>query len=418
MSFETVENVLNINTGEMMTLALAVILLLIGYAVKSKVPFLTKYCIPAPVVGGFLFMFITFAGHMTNTFAFNFTNSFQSVFMLAFFTTVGLGASFSLLKKGGLLLIVYWLCSALISIIQNALAIGVGTAVGVPSPYALLCGAISMIGGHGAAAAYGQTFMDMGYSAGMTVGAAAATFGLISGVMLGGPLARFMIEKNGLKPEDDNTSYTEIEKVNAANGVKLSALDVIKNVSVIIVCMAVGQMVSGWIGSLINMSFPEYVGAMFVAVIARNLNDKLHFYTFSFSLVDGIGDVMLNLYLSLAMMTLALWELTDLLGGMLVILLLQVLVMALYNYFFVFRILGKNYDAAVMCSGLCGHGLGATPTAIVNMTAVCEKYGMSRRAFMIVPIVGAFLVDIIYQPQTIAFIKFFVQGYPGVSVRR
>ena len=418
MSFETVENVLNINTGEMMTLALAVILLLIGYAVKSKVPFLTKYCIPAPVVGGFLFMFITFAGHMTNTFAFNFTNSFQSVFMLAFFTTVGLGASFSLLKKGGLLLIVYWLCSALISIIQNALAIGVGTAVGVPSPYALLCGAISMIGGHGAAAAYGQTFMDMGYSAGMTVGAAAATFGLISGVMLGGPLARFMIEKNGLKPEDDNTSYTEIEKVNAANGVKLSALDVIKNVSVIIVCMAVGQMVSGWIGSLINMSFPEYVGAMFVAVIARNLNDKLHFYTFSFSLVDGIGDVMLNLYLSLAMMTLALWELTDLLGGMLVILLLQVLVMALYNYFFVFRILGKNYDAAVMCSGLCGHGLGATPTAIVNMTVVCEKYGMSRRAFMIVPIVGAFLVDIIYQPQTIAFIKFFVQGYPGVSVRR
>ena len=413
MSFETVENVLNINTGEMMTLALAVILLLIGYAVKSKVPFLTKYCIPAPVVGGFLFMFITFAGHMTNTFAFNFTNSFQSVFMLAFFTTVGLGASFSLLKKGGLLLIVYWLCSALISIIQNALAIGVGTSVGVPSPYALLCGAISMIGGHGAAAAYGQTFMDMGYSAGMTVGAAAATFGLISGVMLGGPLARFMIEKNGLKPEDDNTSYTEIEKVNAANGVKLSALDVIKNVSVIIVCMAVGQMVSGWIGSLINMSFPEYVGAMFVAVIARNLNDKLHFYTFSFSLVDGIGDVMLNLYLSLAMMTLALWELTDLLGGMLVILLLQVLVMALYNYFFVFRILGKNYDAAVMCSGLCGHGLGATPTAIVNMTAVCEKYGMSRRAFMIVPIVGAFLVDIIYQPQTIAFIKFFVQGYPG-----
>ena len=413
MSFETVENVLNINTGEMMTLALAVILLLIGYAVKSKVPFLTRYCIPAPVVGGFLFMFITFAGHMTNTFAFNFTNSFQSVFMLAFFTTVGLGASFSLLKKGGLLLIVYWLCSALISIIQNALAIGVGTAVGVPSPYALLCGAISMIGGHGAAAAYGQTFMDMGYSAGMTVGAAAATFGLISGVMLGGPLARFMIEKNGLKPEDDNTSYTEIEKVNAANGVKLSALDVIKNVSVIIVCMAVGQMVSGWIGSLINMSFPEYVGAMFVAVIARNLNDKLHFYTFSFSLVDGIGDVMLNLYLSLAMMTLALWELTDLLGGMLVILLLQVLVMALYNYFFVFRILGKNYDAAVMCSGLCGHGLGATPTAIVNMTAVCEKYGMSRRAFMIVPIVGAFLVDIIYQPQTIAFIKFFVQGYPG-----
>lgn len=413
MSFETVNNILNINTGEMMTLALAVILLLIGYAVKKKIPFLTKYCIPAPVVGGFLFMFVTFAGHMTDTFVFHFSNSLQSVFMLAFFTTVGMGASFSLLKKGGILLIIYWLCSALISIIQNALAIGVGTAVGVPAPYALLCGAITMIGGHGAGAAYGQTFVNMGYSAGMTVGAAAATFGLISGVMLGGPLARYMIEKNGLKPEEDKTSYAEVESINAATGVQLSPLDIIKNVSVIIVCMALGQLVSKWIGSLINMSFPEYVGAMFVAVIARNLNDRLHFFTFSFSLVDGIGDVMLNLYLSLAMMTLAMWELTELLGGMLVILMLQVLVMALYCYFFVFRVLGKNYDAAVMCSGLCGHGLGATPTAIVNMTAVCEKYGMSRRAFMVVPIVGAFLVDIIYQPQTIAFIKFFVRGFTG-----
>ena len=172
--------------------------------------------------------------------------------------------------------------------------------------------------------------------------------------------------------------------------------------------MALGTMVSGWIGSLINMSIPTYVGAMFVAVIARNLNEVFHFYNFSFSLVDGIGDVMLNLYLSLAMMTLKLWELTDLMGGMLVILLCQVIFMALVAYFVVFRVLGKSYDAAVMCAGLCGHGLGATPSAIVNMTAVTERYGMSSRAFMVVPIVGAFLVDVIYQPQTIAFIKAFV----------
>ena len=347
------------------------------------------------------------------SFSFNFTNTFQSPFMLAFFTTVGLGASVKLLKKGGMLLVIYWLCSALISIIQNVIAVGVGTALSVPTPYALLCGAISMIGGHGAAAAYGQTFTDMGYSAGMTVGAAAATFGLISGVMLGGPLARYMIVKNNLQPEENNESYSEIESINAAGGDKLTGLDILKNVCVIIVCMALGLLVSGWIGSLINMSFPEYVGAMFIAMIARNLNDKFHFFKFSFSLVDGIGDVMLNLYLSLAMMTLKMWELTDLLGGMLVILFLQVVTMALYCYFFVFRILGKNYDAAVMCSGLCGHGLGATPTAIVNMTAVCEKYGMSRRAFMIVPIVGAFLVDIIYQPQTVTFIKFFVAPITG-----
>ena len=211
-----------------------------------------------------------------------------------------------------------------------------------------------------------------------------------------------------MKPEEEQQNFDDISKVNAATGEDLSSLDVIKNVSAIIVCMALGTMVSGWIGGLINMSFPTYVGAMFVAVIVRNLNEVFHFYKFSFSLVDGIGDVMLNLYLSLAMMTLKLWELADLMGGMLVILACQVVFMALAAYFVVFRVLGKSYDAAVMCAGLCGHGLGATPSAIVNMTAVTERYGMSSRAFMVVPIVGAFLVDVIYQPQTIAFIKAFV----------
>ena len=176
----------------------------------------------------------------------------------------------------------------------------------------------------------------------------------------------------------------------------------------IIVCMALGTMVSGWVSKLIGMSFPNYVGAMFVAVIVRNLNDTFHFYKFSFHLVDGIGDVMLNLYLALALMTLKLWELASLMGGVLLIVICQVVFIVTVSYFVIFRILGKSYDAAVMCSGLCGPGLGATPTAIVNMTAVTERYGMSSRACMVVPIVGAFLVDIIYQPQTIAFIKFFV----------
>ena len=177
--------------------------------------------------------------------------------------------------------------------------------------------------------------------------------------------------------------------------------------------MAIGTIVSGWIGKAIGMSFPTYVGAMFIAVIVRNLNEKFHWYNFSFGLVDGIGDAMLNLYLGIALMSLKLWELAGLIGGVLVVVLCQVVFMALIAYFVVFRILGKDYDAAVMCAGLCGHGLGATPSAIVNMTSVKDQYGMSRKAFMIVPIVGAFLVDIIYQPQTIAFIKFFVAGFTG-----
>ena len=179
MSFETVENVLNINTDAIMTLAMASILLLIGYAIKNKVhpaevtaKNIAHFKEPAPVIGGFIFMFITFAGHTTGTFTFNFTNTFQDPFMLAFFTTVGLGASFSLLKKGGILLIVYWLCAGVISIFQNIIGIAVGTAVGLEAPYALLSSAISMIGGHGAAGSYGSTFESLGYSAAMGVGAA------------------------------------------------------------------------------------------------------------------------------------------------------------------------------------------------------------------------------------------------------
>ena len=312
-----------------------------------------------------------------------------------------------------MLLIVYWLIAGIISAFQNVIGIGVGKLVGLEAPYALLSSAISMVGGHGAAAAYGSTFADMGYTAAPLVGAAAATFGLISAVMVGGPVGRRLIVKYNLKPDASENFESDINTVNAARATKLSSLDVIKNVTALLVCMALGTMVSGWIGKRIGMSFPTYVGAMFVAVIVRNLNEKFNFYNFDFAIVDGIGDVMLSLYLSIALMTLKLWELAGLIGGVLVVLICQVVFMVLVSYFVVFRLLGKNYDAAVMCAGLCGHGLGATPSAIVNMTAVNERYGMSRRAMMIVPIVGAFLVDIIYQPQTIWFIKTFVQGFVG-----
>ncbi len=413
MSIEMLEGVLTFKADAIMTTAMAAVLLLIGFWIKSKVKVLNKYCIPAPVVGGFLFMFITFIGHTTNTFAFNFDTYFQNPFMLAFFTTVGLGASFQLLKKGGMLLVIYWLVAGVISVCQNFIGIGVGKLIGLEAPYALLASAISMIGGHGAAGSYGSTFAEMGYPAAMEVGAAAATFGLITAVLLGGPLARTLIVKNNLKPNEDDEFAVDISDINASTGEKLSSLDIIKNITVILICMAIGTVVSGWIGKAIGMSFPTYVGAMFIAVIVRNLNEKFHWYNFSFGLVDGIGDSMLNLYLGIALMSLKLWELAGLIGGVLVVVLCQVVFMALIAYFVVFRILGKDYDAAVMCAGLCGHGLGATPSAIVNMTSVKDQYGMSRKAFMIVPIVGAFLVDIIYQPQTIAFIKFFVAGFTG-----
>ncbi len=410
MALEMIKNVLTIKASAICTTALAAVMLLIGYWVKGKSNALQKYCIPAPVVGGFLFMFVTFIGHQSGTFAFKFDTYYQDPFMLAFFTTVGLGASVSLLKKGGALLIVYWLTAGIISVCQNIIGITISKVIGLEAPYALLASAISMIGGHGAAGAYGKTFVSMGYPAAFEVGMAAATFGLISAVLLGGPLGRGLIEKYHLQPDPTEDFDTTVENVNAADKETLSGLDIIKNVTAILVCMAIGTVVSGWIGKLINMSFPTYVGAMFIAVIVRNINEHAHFYRFSFSLVDAIGDVMLNLYLAIALMTLKLWELSGLLGGVILVVAAQVLFMALACWFVVFRVLGHNYDAAVMCAGLCGHALGATPSAIVNMTAIKDKYGMSRKAFMIVPIVGAFLVDVIYQPQTIAFIKFFVKA--------
>ena len=408
MSIIMLKNILTFKADAVFTAALAAVMLLLGYWVKGKSPTLRKYCIPAPVVGGFLFMFITFIGHQTGAYGFKFDTYFQDPFMLAFFTSVGRGASITLLKKGGGLLIIYWLISGIVSICQNGIGIAFSKIFGIEAPYALLASAISMIGDRGAAAAYGKTFVSMGYPAGLEVGMAAATFGLISAVLVGGPVARMLIEKYDLKPDTSENFDTDVENVNASSREKLSSLDIIKNVTAILCCMAIGSMISGWIGKLIHMSFPTYVGAMFTAVILRNLNEKYHFYNFNFSLVDGIGDVMLNLYLAIALMTLRLWELSGLLGGVVLVVAAQVVFMVLACRFVIFRLLGGNYDAAVMCAGLCGHGLGATPSAIVNMTAVKDKYGMSRKAFMIVPIVGAFLVDVICQPQAIAFIKFFV----------
>jgi ESS family glutamate:Na+ symporter len=410
MKFELIEGITSIKVDSTVTLAFAAALLLIGYFVKNKVKLLDKYCIPAPVIGGFIFMFITWVGFATGSFSFSFDNIFQSAFMLAFFTTVGLGASYKLLIKGGKLLIVYWLVAGVISILQNTMGIAISKIIGLEAPYALLASAISMIGGHGAALSYGTTFAEMGYEVAPLVGAAAATFGLISAVLIGGPLGRRLIVKYDLKPEEDASFDTSAADVNVSTGHKLSSLDIIKNVAAILICMAFGTIIAGWMSKLINMGFPTYVGAMFVAVILRNVNEKFHFYKFDFKLVDEIGNVTLNLYLSLALMTLKLWELSGLIGGVFIVVFAQVLLLSLLGYFVVFRILGKNYDAAVMVAGLAGHGLGATPSAIVNMTAVNEKYGMSRKAMMIVPIVGAFLVDIIYQPQTIWFIKTFVEN--------
>lgn len=282
--------------------------------------------------------------------------------------------------------------------------------MGIENGYSITAGAMSMCGGHGAATAYGSTLVERGYEAAQDCGLAAATFGLIVSVLVGGPLSRRLIVKNNLKSVDTKSSVVQTAKEIKE---ELPMSDIMKNFVVILLCMALGIQLGNGISWLIGeatgtpISLPDYIGAMIVSILVRNLNEKFHWYNYSQKVSDVVGSVTLDLFLSIAMMSIKLWQLLGLVGGLAVIVVVQALVLFSISYFIMFRVLGKNYDAAIMCAGCCGHMLGATPTAMANMNAVCERYGYSKTAFLIVPIVGSFLVDIVYQPVTITLLNVF-----------
>ena len=201
------------------------------------------------------------------------------------------------------------------------------------------------------------------------------------------------------KPKDKDLTYQQVAK-----------MDILINVSVILICMGLGVWLAQGVGALLKMTFPSYVCAMFVGVLVRNFNERFHYYRFCESLVGSFGEIMLNLYLAIVLMSLKLWEMAGILSGVMLIVLAHVVFILLLCYFVVFPVLGRNYDAAVMCAGLCGHGLGAVPSAMVNMTVLADQYGMSRKAFLIVPVVGSCLADLAYQPHTLLLIKLFVEN--------
>ena len=409
MHVELVESVLTFSFDNIGTMTLAAIFLLIGYWVKSKVYFLEKFCIPAPVVGGFLFVFINFGFYLSGIIHFQFDSSLQAVFMLAFFTTVGLGASLRVLLTGGKLLLVYWLVNVIITVMQTGIGVGLGPMVGLHAAYGIVSGPVALVGGHGGAAAYGQTLEAMGYPGASLVGLAAATFGLIVASLIGGPLGRRLVVRYKLEPKPDESFEMDVKGYETPTEPlpEMDYANTMKNLTALMLCMTLGAVIVGWIGQLINMAIPTYVGAMFFAVLVRNLNEKFHFYDFRMDFNDKVGDITLGLYLSMALLTLKLWELAELALPLLVVLTTQTVILVVLTYFVVFRILGKNYDAAVMCAGLIGHDIGSTPTAVANMTTIQAKYGESRKALIIVPIVGAFLIDVFYQPFVIWCINIF-----------
>lgn len=406
MTFGIEKGVYTLSLGMEATLAWAIILLLIGRWLVRRVYVLQRFCIPAPVVGGLLFSLLTLVLHQTGLMAVKMTTTFQTPLMLGFFTTIGLIASLKLVKKGGKMLFFYWLLCSILALMQNSIGVSLAEVLDIHPLLGVLMGAVSMEGGHGAAGAFGPEVEAMGIYGATAVAMAAATFGLVSGGLIGGPIANYLIKKGNLTSTelDENPDAVTEE---AVEGTHMTASLFMQHAAVITVCMTVGLWVATTLKASLAIALPSYVGAMFFAVVVRNLNDHFHWMNLDNGIINFIGEICLGIFLSMALMTLRLWELADLALPMIIVLAAQVLFMVFYTVVIAFRVLGKTYDAAIICAGMAGHGLGATPNAIANMTAVTERFGPSTKAFLVVPLCGAFLIDLFGIPCITWFINYF-----------
>ncbi len=377
------------------TVALAAVVLFAGYGIRRRVGVLDRFNIPAPVIGGFFFAAVALMLRQGGVLAFEFDTTLQSPFMIAFFTSIGLGASLGLLKRGGPQVALFWVLASLLAILQNGLGVALAKLMGVDPFLGLISGSITMTGGHGTGAAFGKLMEEQyQFPGAVTLAMAAATFGLVSGGLLGGPVGTRLMEKFGLRSSAEaphhGVTSGPLGDVPAASGAPTAYL-LLKMLTVILVCMALGGLVSKWLGQFVTL--PGYIGAMLVAAAARNLAEATRAVEIDTGTVDDLGTIALSLFLTMALMSLRLWELLDLALPMLVILVAQVTMMGLFAYFITFRVMGRDYDAAVMAGGHCGFGLGATPNAVANMEALVERYGPAPRAFLVVPMVGAFFID-------------------------
>jgi len=376
------------------TVGLAVIILILGRLLRKKVKFFETYCIPSPVVGGFLFAIINLILRETNLVIFEFDNTLQSFFMTLFFTSIGFNASWRLLKVGGRKVVMFLIMAVTLVVLQNVVAVGVGYLTGVDPLIALLTGSTAMTGGHGTAAAMAPIVEELGHTGAKSVAIAAATFGLIAGSSLGGPLANRLIKGKKLEvvaEKVDNEKVRNDEFLFNNDVRKLDGENFAKAFFLILLSMFIGSYVSTFLNQFLN--FPNYIGPMIVAAILRNISDNTTKFDLHYEEVHILEDVSLNLFLGMAMISLRLWELSSVAGQLAVLLLAQALLAWIFIYFVTFRVMGSNYDAAVLSAGHVGFGLGATPNGIANMQSVCDKYKHSHIAFFVMPIVGALFID-------------------------
>ena len=396
------------------TISLSVILLIIGMKLRTKIKFFEKYCIPSPVIGGFLFSIIAFILRQTNIITIKFETTLQTFFMVMFFTSVGFNASLKVLKKGGKKVLIFLFLAIGLCFAQNVVAIFLSQLIGINPLLGLMTGSTPMTGGHGTSAAIAPTIEALGIKGAGTVAIASATFGLIAGSMMGGPIANKLILKHKLlgnetllhEKHDYNSDIDEnvLKKPEPA----LNAERFSMAFFFILIAMGIGSYLSIFITKLLPaMNFPIYIGPMIIAAIMRNISDNSEIFTAPTREISVLEDVSLNLFLAMALMSLKLWELIDLAIPMLILLVAQIVLIYLYLNFITFKAMGSDYDAAVIVSGHCGFGLGATPNGISNMKSVCEKYKYSKIAFFVVPVVGALFIDFANVSLITLFISFF-----------
>jgi ESS family glutamate:Na+ symporter len=383
---------LELNTYE--TLVAASLVLLIGRKLIKITPPLRAFNIPEPVAGGLIVAACLAIARYTLDVQIKFDTGTQTPLMLAFFATLGLSANLSSLKLGGKSIGKFLLVVAGLLVIQNGIGVGLASLLGMHPAAGLLAGSISLSGGHGTSAAWGNTFMTkFGMSYATEMGVACATFGLVLGGLIGGPVARYLLRKVA-KPgaalvDDDPLNFEQPQAVRL-----ITATALIETLALILVCLTAGQALTGaFKGTALEL--PTFVWVLFVGVLLRNGLAALGWYTIFDRALSVLGNVSLSMFLAMALMSLRLWELASLALPMLLILAVQTAAMAAYAVLVTFRAMGRNYDAAVLAAGHCGFGLGATPTAIANMQAITDRFGPSHLAFLIVPMVGAFFIDIV-----------------------
>ncbi len=386
------------------TTGFAIIVLLIGMLVRKKVRFFTKYCIPAPVIGGLIFSIVTTILRSANILEFDFDTTLQSFFQIMYFCTIGFAASFKMLKVGGSKVVKFLVIASIFALLQDVLAVGLADTVGIEPLLALMTASPALTGGMGTSAAVAPSVEALGYSAATTVAVTAATFGILCGSVMGGHVATRLIERHDLfRKFQTRTTKEDSFDLSILEDKKkfLSSKTICSGMFVILLCMGIGAYVTNGINSVVGnfvdgVSFPAYLGAMLIACIFRNVTDhSTVFGELPKEEMDALGDAARNVFLGIALMSLELWELVNLAIPMLILLLLQVVLAYIFANFICFPLMGRDYDAAMISCGLIGFGMGSTSNAIANMDAVSAKYAYSKTPYFVVPIVGALFIDFI-----------------------